>query len=221
MQKIISISLAVVILLGLFSSCAANYNPDATSNGAGNEDVSFKTSEEIRSGLTNYEINIAFRSKDSLTESETDIKEIRCDEAAYVQIDNSIYYVDYRLRTMYILDAETKTGYKSDADGSLEEYVDIFASYLANWETFSTHFGNAENDKLIGRNCKRYDFEYSGAQYSYWIDDETQICLKFSTISDENEYIMTVEKFEIGNVQIDDLTDISTYEITTLDEFEF
>jgi hypothetical protein len=222
MKKTLALFLTALLFCLIAAACFADNDdsslPFVTTEAA--QPGNYKTAEEIKNGLTNYEIEITFMTKDSLTENQAKIKELRCKEAAFVQIDNSIYYKDYETDTMYILDEDTKSGFKSRKNESLNDYADIFSSYLANWQTYSSSFKSPKNDELIGRSCKRYDFELMGIKYSYWIDDSTQICLKFCSEYGSQKQTMIVNKLETGNISKKDLPDISDYEIMTIDEFE-
>lgn len=221
MKKTVALIMVLILFCFAVSACSADKNSSqAAATTKAELPTRFKTAEEIKNGLTNYEIKITFFSKDSLTQNETNIKELRCNQASLVQIDNSIYFMDYDTDTMYILDEETKTGFKSQSNESLNEYADIFSSYLANWQPYSSLLKSPKSDELIGRSCKRYDFEAAGTKYSYWIDDETQICLKFNSENGEKKYIMTVDKLEKGKVSKTGLLDMSEYEIVTIDVFE-
>ncbi len=230
MKKAISLFLTITILVLFTCGCqkkdssknesSSNSSNLLSSNESSSEkssDGTFKSADEIKKSISNFVIDIAYTTVDGADEKKTTISEKECDGYSVYILNTTVVYSDYKSKVKYLLDTKEKTGMKTKMDDTDKQEQDVFTTYLTNWESSSSSFDKGTPDKILGRSCKLYKFGTGAYSYQYWIDDETQICLKYQFGDDKAKQEMEVTKLEMGNVTKDNIINLSEYNITDVD----
>lgn len=165
----------------------------------------FKTAEEVKASLTNYWFEYKFTSTDEDGTSTQNLMDIKNSNGWYYQYtDDFAVLMDNQAQRYYVMYPEDKTAYYSNKD----EYESFsgWGMYLFGWYGITFGFQDAGTEVVVGRDCKKYTYkEANGSTYTYYIDKEYDICLKWVLVEDGE-----TNTFEFTKFQIDNVTDADT-----------
>lgn len=217
--------LAIGIILVLLSLCciacgpAADNNDDDTTpdenNQQGQLQESFKTQAEIQAQLKNYSFEYKLTYFEGEEERITTYVDIQTQDAWLYGVENTIFVADRVNEDLYMLDPEDMIGTVMNL-----ETMDSFSGWglvLFNWHNDISHLKKTGTATVLNRACNKYGYKLGTIEYTYYIDKEYDICLKYeineSITSAQTEFTFT--KFKVGNVTTQEILGIiDDYDVT-------
>ena len=164
------------------------------------ERYGFLSPSEIKSSFKNY--SIYFNTKSLSEGRETDLlmyNIIECEKGYFCGINSVAHMYQKRGRNYYVVDMNKKINYvvdKDDVEFEKEILDDMFFEYFLNYQYYVDELVYDSTADAMGRSCKVYNRTLEdGSTETYYIDDITNICLKYqvSGYKKENLYLLSWE----------------------------
>lgn len=192
----------LIFILG-FTGCVKPSEDDEKEEGL---DEEFLTKEEAVKKLTNYSFayQISYVDKDETTV--LNITDIRTEDAWQYGDADMLFVADMKTESMYMLNQKEKTGMLTDLDKNMNAFSD-WGSHLFNWHENVSSFKKIKNEKVVNRLCIVYEVAYGTIKYTYYIDREYDLCLKYEIIESSQNLntTFTFTSFKVGGVTANDV----------------
>jgi len=179
-------------------------------------DETFMNREDIESKLKNFNITMTVTENGNVTKW----TEIKTENGFYLNNnDSTIIYSDFKSKKYYVLNEKEKTGIAMLLSS---EEISPFAilgaggitPYLYFFEAF--RFLGAKKsgtETILGRSTIVYTYNLNDINLKMWIDKEYGICVKYETKEKDKVSKMEILNAKFGNASIDNLVDLSKYQI--------
>ena len=222
MKKHFNYLFALLLLLALllvFIGCSDHSNgekeDDEKDDPIGDLDETFKTKEEVVKALTNYSFKYTYTYYDGEETQVLDIVDIKNNEAWLYEYDDLIILANKTTKSSYMLNKEDKTGMIIDLTDDYESFSS-WGTHLFSWYDNVDGFKKIKTEKILNRDCNVYEYSFGTIKYTYYIDREYDLCLKFdfteSLTNSKSSFVFT--EFKIGGIKTTDITAIlEDYEI--------
>ena len=169
-------------------------------------DVTFKTKDEVIETLTNYSFKYTYSFNDGEETQVLEMIDIKNNEAWLYGFDDSIFIAYKTTKSLYMLSKEDKTGLLMDLTDDTESFNN-WGTYLFGWYENVSGFKKVKTEKVLNRDCNVYEYSFGTIKYTYYIDKEYDLCLKFdlteSSTNSKTSFVFT--EFKIGGVKLNDI----------------
>ncbi|MCL2517056.1 MAG: hypothetical protein FWF15_00705 [Oscillospiraceae bacterium] len=174
--------------------------------------VGLLTQEEFDGLITNFNISLVYKAEGQETYY---FHQLSCDEFVYYELDDCLL-IDIKYKKIYELYPDKKTGVMMDLpeDYNYQGFYWTVANYLFIHTNYmeTNGFKRSGNDMVAGRDVTIYTITLNDAEQTFWIDNEYGFTLKFVQTG-VNNITMEVTEFIVGGVTLENIVDLSEYEI--------
>lgn len=189
-----------LIIILVLSTVACVKTPEEDKDKKDPEET-FLTQEEVKKNLTNYSFKYQISFFDGTDTKILNITDIRNEDAWQYGLDEIIFLANMKTKSLYMLDKQNKTGTLTDLDDEMNSFSN-WGSYLFGWHENVGGFKKISTEKVVNRSCTVYEFSYGTLKYTYYIDRQYDLCLKYEIFesSSNNKTTFTFTEFKMGGV---------------------
>lgn len=182
-------------------------------------DEKFMTQEEVEDKLKNYSFEYTFTYTEDGEVTSSEYIDMRTEEAWLFRTgtkgDTLTFLANKNTKSLYMLNDEEKTGLIMTLEDDFESF-DGWGMHLFGWYSYADDFVKKGTKDIAGRTCTIYEYTFGTIKYTYYIDREYDLCLKFdlyeSSANITSSFVYTY--FQINNVKTEDIMDVlDGYEI--------
>jgi hypothetical protein len=175
-----------------------------------------KAKSDIDARLTNYRISFVL---DAKGQDKYYFCQASSDKGTFFELKGAgsceIDYIDFVNMIGYELDGDEKCGQSFPLD-PVEAFKGLAfhtaGHLLFMYEGAKDNMVKAGSEKILGRDTNTYIHEFSNGEMKFWIDKEYGLALKYEQTG-EQAAVMYVTEFTVGGVNVEDMIDLSEYEI--------
>ena len=177
-------------------------------------DESFMNREDIESKMKNFSITMRVSENGNATKW----TEIKTENGFYLNKNDSvIIYSNAKNDKYYTLNVKEKTGVAMLlTSGQVEPFAMLgmgITSHLYFFEAFRFFAKKGGTETVCGRTATTYTCDMEDKNLKMWIDKEYGICTKYEIKGDGQVAKMEVIDAKFGNASINNLVDLSEYQI--------
>lgn len=209
-KYLITMFVCIALILS-FSACGGdpNINEDENLNEDNIIKETFLSKEEVINSLKNYDFKYSYTFTENDKTNTISYVDTRAENAwAFsTESDSSIIFLANKTTSsLYMLYPEDKTGTLVDLDDNFDSFSE-WGSHLFSWYDHSSDFTKKGTSTIAGRTCNIYEYTLGTLKYSYFIDREYDLCLKFEIIESTSSIktTFTFTEFKMGGVTTDEI----------------
>lgn len=219
MNKYVKILFGFLLCVIVILSSVACTNPDEDEDGGnGNQDEQFLTQEQVKKSLTNYSFKYQSSYYDGTKTTIVNIVDMRNEDAWQYGFGEVIFLANIKTTSLYMLNTEDKTGMLTKLDEEMTSFSN-WGTYLFGWYENVSSFKKVGTDKVVNRMCNVYEFSFGTIKYTYYIDRQYDLCLKYEIFESSSNVktTFTFTEFKMGGVKTEEI--LAVLEGYTIDDY--
>lgn len=217
MKKIFTLALALILALSMLTACGGDSNDNGGGNNAGG---AFEFGQDYINNNLKGDYWIIYNVTtygDGETDSVT-MEQIQTADGYYWSTDGDDGTLFIKNGDSYDVYVKSDDVYENTGATYTKDMVDLMMysinMYMTTYAAYGDSLKKTGSETIAGRNCEKYAFDFTYPvynykfKYTYCIDKETGVCLKFNmTVEGAGEkmgYEFECAKFQTSGVSLPD-----------------
>lgn len=206
MKKYVKILLGFILCVILVLGSVGCDKTDQEEEKKAGSDEKFLTQEEVEKKLTNYSFKYQSSYNDGTKTTVLNITDMRNEDAWQYGLDEVIFLANMKTESLYMLNKQEKTGVLTNLDKEMNSFSN-WGHYLFGWYENVAGFKKVRTEKVVNRSCSVYEYSYGTLKYTYYIDREHDLCLKYEIFESATNAKTTFAftEFKMGGVTTEEV----------------
>ncbi|WP_413827417.1 hypothetical protein [Methanobrevibacter sp. UBA313] len=208
LKNLITMFVCVGLMLSL-SACGDNSGNEGNQKEDKKTQDTFLTREEVIKNLKNYSFKYSYTFSEK-GETDTITYSDKRTENAWIFStegeDAIIFLANKDTSSLYMLYPGDKIGTLIDLEDDFDSFSG-WGTHLFSWYDHAKDFSKKGTATVAGRTCNIYEYAFGTLKYSYFIDKEYDLCLKFEITESKNSMKTTFAftEFKMGGVTTEEI----------------